>query len=91
TILGLLVVYVITELGTMYKDRTIIQYSGDIIGKIPSKILGFLYCCHFIYINTFILREFAELLAGAFMIETPILFFIIGIILPSIYGVYKGL
>ncbi|GMQ62723.1 GerAB/ArcD/ProY family transporter [Vallitalea maricola] len=91
TLFGLLVAYAIIDLGTMYKSKTIIEYSTDIIGKVPSKILGFLYCCYFIYINAFIIREFAELLAGAFMIETPILFFIISIILPSIYGVYKGL
>lgn len=91
TLVSLVVVYAITGLGTMYKDKTIIEYSSDIIGKVPSKVLGFLYCVHFIYINAFIIREFAELLSGAFMVETPMLFFIIGIILPSIYGVYKGL
>ncbi|GKX31054.1 spore germination protein YndE [Vallitalea longa] len=91
TIFGFIVAYSVANLGNMYKDKTIIQYSKDIIGKIPGKIIGFAYCIHFIYINAFILREFAELLAGAFMSKTPILFFVIGIILPSIYGVYKGL
>lgn len=91
TIFGILVAYMITSLGLMYRNKTIIQYSSDIVGKIPSKIIGFIYCCYFIHINAVIIREFAELLSGPFMPETPILFFIIGIILPSIYGVYKGL
>lgn len=90
TVFGIVVAYMLTSLGLMYKNKTIIQYSSDIVGKIPGKIIGLIFCCYFIHINAVIIREFAELLSGPFMPETPMLFFIIGIILPSIYGVYKG-
>lgn len=91
TIYALIVAYIITNLNMMFKGKTIIQYSEDIVGKYVGKVIGFLYCVLYLYLNATVIREFSELLAGPFMPETPLLFFTIGIILPSIFGVYKGI
>lgn len=91
SVFGIIVAYIITTLGLMFKDKTIIQYSEIIAGKPLGKLIGLIYCIFFIYINTFVVREAAELLVGPFFPETPLLFFSIGIILVSIYIVCSGL
>lgn len=88
---GIVVAYIITSLGLMFKDKTIIQYSEIIVGKVLGKIIGLIYCVFFIHIDMVIIREFSELLIGPFLSETPILFFTVGIILASIYAVRSGL
>jgi len=89
--LGIIVTYIITSLGLMFKDKTIIQYSEIIAGKAPGKVIGLIYCVFFIYRNTLIAREFSEFLVGPFLPETPILVFTVGIILASVYVVRSGL
>jgi spore germination protein KB len=90
-ILGIIAAWIITGLGLMFKDKTIIQYSEDIVGKIPGKIIGLIYIIYFIHINSVVIREFAELFVGPFYPDTPILFFGIGLILSSIYAVRNGI
>lgn len=87
---GLFVTIIVTKLGQMYPGKTIIEYSNDIVGRPIGKILGLIICVYFIYINATILREFSELLAGPFMPNTDIIVFATGILLPSIYAIYKG-
>ncbi|MFA6807515.1 MAG: endospore germination permease [Eubacteriales bacterium] len=90
-VFGIIVVYIITTLGLMFKDKTIIQYSEIIVGKVLGKILGIIYFVFFIHINAFIIREFSELLLSSFYPETPMLFFAIGIIIASTYAVRSGI
>jgi spore germination protein KB len=75
----------------MFKDKTIIQYSETIAGRIPGKLIGLIYCGFFIYIDAVILREFADFFTSVFFPETPLVFFSISIILASIYAVRQGL
>ena len=89
--LGTVVAYIITKLGLMFKDKTIIQYSEIILGKVPGKIVGLIYCAYFIHLDAIGIREFSELLVGPFFPGTPILFFTIAIMLVSIYAVYSGI
>ncbi len=91
TIVTLFFAQVVISLGHMYQNKTIIQYSQDILGKALGKITGLIFCLFLVHVNSVIIREFAELLAGPFMKLTPLWFFVIGIILPSIYAVIKGL
>ncbi|GKX31052.1 germination protein [Vallitalea longa] len=91
TVYSLFLTFVINKLNLMFVDKTIIEYSVDIVGKYFGKTIGLIYCVMFINLNSTVIREFSEFLAGPFMMETPILFFTIGIMLPSIFGVYKGI
>ncbi|GMQ62721.1 GerAB/ArcD/ProY family transporter [Vallitalea maricola] len=91
TIYAFLVAYIIISLNKMFEGKTIIQYSEEIVGKYCGKVISFLYCVLYIHLNATVIREFSEVLAGPFMPETPLLFFTIGIMLPSMYGVYKGI
>lgn len=91
TVYAIFITYVIVNLNNMFHGRTIIQYSNEIVGRYIGKGIGLLYCILYIYLNATVIREFSEVLAGPFMSETPLLFFTIGIMLPSMYGVYKGI
>lgn len=91
TVYGIIAAYLVTSLSLIYKNKTIIQYSELIVGKVVGKIIGLIYLGYFIHINSVIIREFAELLAGPFFPETPLWFFIIAIVLTTTYAVKKGL
>lgn len=91
TFFGIFTAYIISTLGLMYKDQTIIQYSQRIAGKTLGKIIGLSYFIFFMHLNTIVIREFTELISGPFFAETPELFFTIGILLPSIYAIYLGI
>ncbi|GMQ56360.1 endospore germination permease [Vallitalea sediminicola] len=91
TVYAVFIAYIIINLNKMFEGKTIIQYSEAIVGKYAGKVISFLYCILYIHLNATVIREFSEVLAGPFMPETPLLFFTIGIMLPSIFGVYKGI
>jgi spore germination protein KB len=91
TLFGILSALIITSLGKLYQNKTVIDYSVDILGWPLGKLIGLVYILFFIYIDATILREFSELLSGAFLINTPQIFFSIGILLPCIYMLYIGI
>jgi len=91
TIFGVAAGFIIASLGTRFPDRTIIQYSGDIVGKAMGKVIGFIYILFFVWINTFIIREFADMFNTNFMPETPISLFSMGIVFASAYAIRNGL
>lgn len=90
-LIGILLAYFISQLGLIYRDKTIIEYSQIILGKTLGKIIGLSIFLAFFFINSVVLREFAELLVGAFYPHTPKVFFIIAIIFVSSYALYQGL
>lgn len=91
TAFGVAAGFIIASLGIRFPGRTIIQYSKDITGKLLGKGIGLIYALFFIYINTFIIREFAEMLNTNFMPETPLSVFTIGIVIAAAYAVRSGL
>ena len=91
TIFGVAAGFIIASLGARFPNRTLIQYSGDIVGRPLGKVIGLIYILFFIWINTFIIREFADMFNTNFMPETPISLFSIGIVFASAYAVRSGL
>lgn len=91
TIFGVANGYVIASLGGRFPRRTIIQYSGDIVGRLPGKVIGLIYVLFFFYINAFVVREIADMFNTNFMPETPLSVLSIGIVLSSAYAVRCGL
>lgn len=90
TIYGIAVAYIITSLGIVFKDKTIIQYSEIIAGRVLGKLLGLAYIIYFIHINSLTVREFGDFMT-LFYMETPVLFFVLALIIASAYAVYHGL
>ncbi|SFR09778.1 GerAB/ArcD/ProY family transporter [Desulfoscipio geothermicus] len=91
TAFGVVAGLIIASLGIRFPRRTIIQYSGDIVGKPLGKVIGLIYTLFFIYINTFIIREIADMFNTNFMPETPISVFSIGIVFAAAYAIRSGL
>ncbi|MCG9968639.1 spore germination protein [Pelotomaculum terephthalicicum JT] len=91
TVYGIVVGRIIMSLGMRFPDKTIVEYAEIVTGRIPGKIIGFLYVLFFLYLNTFPIRFFGELSITFFMPETPLVFFLIGIIFAAAYAVRSGL
>lgn len=88
---GILIAYIVAKLGIMFRDKTIIQYSQLILGRRLGQLAGLIFVIAFLYTNTVVIREFAELLVGAFYPTTPKSFFVLIIVLMSAYATYQGL
>ena len=73
-----------------FPDQTIIQYSHTIFGK-AGKLVGILYLWFIIHFTAINLSQFSIFLIIATMPETPLLFFMISMLLVSAYAVRNGL
>lgn len=68
---GFLVMYVVYKLHQLYPKQTIIQYSEQILGVIPGKMLGFAYLLFLLHTTGIIFREYADFVIGIFLNKTP--------------------
>jgi spore germination protein KB len=71
SVTGFLVVFIVYQLNKSYPQETIIQYSRRIIGKIPGKILGFLFLSFLLHVNGLIIRQYGEFVVGNTLMYTP--------------------
>ncbi|MFF2288682.1 GerAB/ArcD/ProY family transporter [Peribacillus butanolivorans] len=71
-LIGYATVYIAYKLHKLYPKQTVIQFSEQIIGRIPGKILGFLYLFFYIPITGQILRSYGDFIVDSFMVNTPI-------------------
>lgn len=85
-----IVAAVLYFMGLRYPGKTFIQYSEEILGKIPGKITAIIFILFFLHIATISLRALADFLA-TLMPETPLEMFIIAQTLVSVYIARKGL
>ena len=72
SLIGYATVYIAYKLYKLYPKQTVIQFSEHIIGRIPGKILGFLYLFFYIPITGKILRSYGDFIVDSFMVNTPI-------------------
>jgi len=91
TAFGVVTGAVIAGLGMMFPNKTIVQYADLVAGRVLGRAIGLLYAVFFLYINTFVIREFAEMFVTMFMPETPLLVFSVGLVIASAYAVRCGL
>ncbi|MDK2823179.1 MAG: spore germination protein [Clostridia bacterium] len=91
TMAGLLIAWMVVNLGLRFPEKTLFEYIEDILGKIPGKILGFLYIWWFLHMNALVIREYGVFLATAVMPDTPIIIFHIVVVAVAAYAVRNGL
>ena len=72
SLIGYATVYITYKLHKLYPKLTVIQFSEQIIGRIPGKILGFLFLFFYIPITGQILRSYGEFIVDSFLVKTPI-------------------
>jgi spore germination protein KB len=91
SITGFLVVFIVYQLNKSYPQQTIIQYSGQIIGKIPGKVIGLLFLLFLLHVNGLIIRQYGEFVVGNFLVNTPLHFIISTIMFICAFVVRAGL
>ncbi|MBD0379505.1 GerAB/ArcD/ProY family transporter [Paenibacillus sedimenti] len=70
--IGLFTVYIACKLNKRFPEKTIIEYSEHILGRIIGKVLGLIYLLFFLHITGIIVREYGEFIVGTFLRNTPI-------------------
>lgn len=91
SLIGFLTVFIVFSLNRLYPQQTVIQYSPDIIGKVPGKIFGLLLLFFYLHITGLIVRNYAEFIMGNFLPQTPISIVIFTMIAVCAYGVKAGI
>lgn len=87
---GFLTMFIVYRLHKIYPKETFIQYSVSIIGRIPGKILGFVYLFYFLQICSIICREYADFVIGSFLPKTPLIVVLGGMIFVCGFTVHGG-
>ncbi|WP_209123219.1 endospore germination permease [Alkalihalobacillus sp. BA299] len=91
SLIGFFVVYIAYQLHKHFPKETIIEYSEHIVGRIPGKVIGFLYLFFYLHVNGMILREYGEFLMGIFLLKTPGIVVIASMVLVCAFAVRGGL
>ncbi|WP_124727489.1 GerAB/ArcD/ProY family transporter [Staphylospora marina] len=88
---GFLALFLAVGLNRLYPRDNIIGYSRKIIGTIAGSIIGFLYFTTYTHANSFVLREYGELVKSVFLRDTPIVVVMGSIALLSAVSIRGGL
>ncbi|MGK4043428.1 endospore germination permease [Heyndrickxia oleronia] len=72
SVVGLFTVYVTCRLNKLYPNKTIIQMSENIMGKVPGKLITLFFLFFYIHVTGLIVRDYSEFLVGSFFFKTPI-------------------
>lgn len=91
TLFGLAIAWLSVKLSSFFPGKTLIEYLGDILGRWPGKLLGFLYLFYFIHICSYMVREFGDFLDEVFVPKTPPIILQMVIIVMAAYTVKLGL
>ncbi|MBS4188952.1 endospore germination permease [Bacillus sp. FJAT-49705] len=91
SIIGFLTVFISVRLHKLYPEKTVIQFSEQIIGRIPGKILGLAFLFFYIQSTGGITRSYAEFIVSSFLFQTPIIVVIVSMVLLCAFAVYGGL
>jgi spore germination protein KB len=90
SLIGLFVVYIAHQLSKHFPNKTIIEYSEDILGRILGKVLGMVYLLFYLHITGIVIREYGEFIVGTFLTNTPISVIMGTMVLVCAYNVRGG-
>ncbi|MFC5653224.1 endospore germination permease [Paenibacillus solisilvae] len=91
SIAGYLIVYVAITLHKLYPQKTLVEYSVQIVGLIPGKIIGAAVLLFFLHMNAVIVRQYGEFLVGNFLPQTPLLVVMASMLLVCSYTIRGGI
>lgn len=72
SVVGIFTVYITSRLNKLYPNKTIIQMSENIMGKVPGKLITLFFLFFYIHVTGLIVRDYSEFLVGSFFFKTPI-------------------
>ncbi|RJX25624.1 MAG: hypothetical protein C4554_07175 [Dethiobacter sp.] len=85
------IIFVVGRLAVAFPGKSIIQYSQELLGSIPGKLLPLFYLFLFLYMTATDIRLYAEVLKTGFLPETPIVVIMGIMMLTAVIVVYAGL
>jgi spore germination protein KB len=87
---GFLTVYIAVRLHQFYPQKTLIEYSEDILGKFLGKAVGLIFLFFYLHASGLILREYGEFVVGNFLFHTPLVVVMGSMILVCSFAVRGG-
>lgn len=90
SMIGLLSVYLAVQLNKRYPACTIIEYSGQILGRILGKAVGGVFLFFLFHHTGIVVREYGEFIVGSFLNRTPITVVMATMVLVCAYNVRGG-
>lgn len=90
SLIAFLTVYVAVQLHQLYPQKTLIEYSEDILGKFLGKAVGLIFLFFYLHVSGIIIREYGEFIVGNFLLHTPLVFVMGSMILVCSFAVRGG-
>lgn len=90
SLMGYLTVYIACRLHKLYPKKTIIQYSQQILGFLPGKIIGLIFLFFYLYGCGIIVRQYGEFVVGVFLKQTPLILVMGSLMLACACAVRAG-
>ena len=84
-------VVIIVKLAVAFPAKSLVEYSQELLGSIPGKLVSFFYLWLFLYMAATDLRIYAEVLKTSFFPETPLVVIMAVMVFLSVLAVYSGL
>jgi spore germination protein KB len=91
TLAGLLIARLVVSLSLRFPGKTLFEYTEEILGPAPGKIVGCLYLWWFMHTNALVIREYGAFLISAFMPDTPEIAFHVMAFAVMAYMIRNGL
>ncbi|MFM9278673.1 GerAB/ArcD/ProY family transporter [Paenibacillus jiagnxiensis] len=89
-LVGLITVFAVTRLHELYPGQTVVQYSEQIVGKIPAKMIALVFITTNLHATGGVTRQYAEFVTGNFLYKTPMLVIMASMMLLCAIAVRGG-
>ncbi|MFB5673394.1 endospore germination permease [Paenibacillus terreus] len=87
---GIITVFTVTRLHELFPGQTVVQYSEQIVGKIPAKMIGLVFITTNLHATGGITRQYAEFVTGNYLYKTPMFIIMASMILLCAFAVRGG-
>ncbi|QRG65082.1 GerAB/ArcD/ProY family transporter [Brevibacillus choshinensis] len=88
--IGVITVWTAIRLHRLYPQKSAIQYSEEILGRLGGKVIGFLMIFFYLHLTGFIVRSYAEFIVANFLHRTPVSVIVISMIGVCAFAVTGG-
>lgn len=90
SLIGYITLFVSNKLNVIFPDKTVIQFSENIIGKTPGKIISFIFLLFYLQTTGLIVRDYGEFIVSSFLFKTPLVVIMASMVLLCAFVVYGG-
>lgn len=84
-------VFLMIRLTIAFPGKSLVQYSQELLGNIPGKLISLFYLFLFLFMAATDLRIYAEVIKSGFLVETPIVVTMAVMAFVAVLVVYSGL